>query len=74
MGALVREVTVGFQGPNKKIERVSATVPADWISGKRDALVEVYENTQLRARLAVTPGTALWAEISDPFDPGTLFA
>ena len=74
MTTLVREVTVGFQGPNKKIERVSATVPADWITGTRDALVEVYNNAQLRTRLAVTPGTALWAEIGDPFEPGALFA
>lgn len=66
--AMIREVTVGFQGQNRKIERVSATIPAEWVSGKRDALTEIYENDRLRTRLSVTPGSALWAEIGDPYD------
>jgi hypothetical protein len=68
MKPLLREVIVGFQGPNKKIEQVSVSVPADWISGSRDALVEIHENQQLRTRLAVAPGAALWAQISDPYE------
>ena len=67
--ALVRTVTVGFQGANKKIERVTVNIPADWVSGERDALHEIHDNEKLRTRLAVTPGTALWAEIGEPWDP-----
>jgi hypothetical protein len=65
---MVREVTIGFQGAGKKIERVTATVPAEWISGAHDALSEIYNNSKLRTRLSVAPGTALWAEISEPYD------
>jgi hypothetical protein len=66
--ALLRAIEVGFEGPNKKIERVNDVVPAEWITGKRDALTEIYENENLRTRLAVKPGAAIWAKISEPTD------
>jgi hypothetical protein len=66
--AIVRSVHVGFQGANRKIEQYSTTIPADWVSGEKDALTEVYENQKLRTRLSVAPGTAIWAEISEPYD------
>jgi hypothetical protein len=65
----VRTITVGFQGANRKIEKVSVDVPAAWVSGDRDALFEIEHNERLRTRLAVTPGTALWAEIGEPWNP-----
>jgi hypothetical protein len=68
--ALVRDVTVGFRGANNKIERVITTVPAEWVSGELDALAEIYDNSKLRTRLSVAPGSAIWAEISDPYEPG----
>lgn len=71
--AMVRQVEVGFQGANRKIEKVSTTIPADWVTGQKDALSEVYENQKLRTRLSVQPGTAVWAEISDPFDDSNVF-
>jgi hypothetical protein len=67
--SLLRAVSVGFQGPNRKIEEVTATIPAEWVTGDRDALTEIYENNKLRTRIAVTPGAALWAKISDPYNP-----
>ena len=66
--AIVRDLTVGFRGANSKIERVSTTIPADWVSGERDALAEIYDNQKLRTRLSVAAGTAIWAEIGDPYD------
>lgn len=66
--AMVRAVRVGFKGANGKIERVETTVPADWISGDKDALTEIFDNDKVRTRLSVTPGAAIWAEISAPYD------
>lgn len=66
--AMVRTVTVGFQDANRKIEQVSSTIPADWVTGDKDALFEIYNNDRLRTRLSVAATTALWAEISDAFD------
>lgn len=70
----MRVVTVGFRGANNKLEQISTTIPADWVTGERDALTEVYDNQKLRTRLSVAPNNAVWAEISDPFDdqPGTV--
>ncbi len=67
--ALIRDVSVGFQGSSGKIERVEAQIPADWVSGEKDALHEIYENQRVRTRIAVTPGSALWATIGEPWDP-----
>jgi hypothetical protein len=69
--SLLRQVTVGFRGANNKIERVTTSIPAEWVSGDRDALAEIYDNPKLRTRLSVAPGSAVWAEISDPFDFGS---
>jgi hypothetical protein len=66
--AMVRTVSVGFQGANRKIEQISSTIPADWVTGDRDALHEIYNNEKLRTRISVAPSTAIWAEISAPFD------
>jgi hypothetical protein len=66
--ALMREVRIGFRGANNKIERVSVSVPAEWISGNRDAKVEILENEKLRTRLSVNPDAAVWIEISDPYN------
>lgn len=66
--AMVRDVTIGFQGAGKKIETVHATIPADWVSGENDALSEIEENPKVRSRIAVVLGTALWAKIGDPYD------
>jgi len=67
--ASIRTVTVGFQGPNRNIERVTIQIPADWVTGERDALVEIENNERLRTRLAVRHGAALWAEIGEPWEP-----
>jgi hypothetical protein len=66
--ALKRDVTVGFRGANNKIERVNVVVPAEWISGDKDAMREIVENTKLRTRLSVNPETALWVEIGEEYD------
>jgi hypothetical protein len=65
--AMKRRVTVGFGGPGK-IEKVTVMIPSEWITGTRDAMVEVTENEKLRTMLSINPGAALWVEISDPFD------
>lgn len=69
-----RAVTVGFRGANNKIEQVSVSVPAEWISGTRDAMSELVENSQLKTRLSVNPAAAIWVEISEPYEenPGYL--
>lgn len=65
---MVRDVTVGFRGANNKIEKVSDAVPAEWITGDRDALAEIYDNPKLRTRISVAEGAAIWAQIGDPYD------
>jgi hypothetical protein len=66
--ALKRDVTVGFRGANNKIERVDVVVPAEWVSGDKDAMREIVENAKLRTRLSVNPEAALWVQISDVYD------
>lgn len=67
--ALVRSVTIGFRAANNKIERVETTIPADWVSGDRDALSEIYDNPKVRTKISVAEGAAIWAEIGEPWDP-----
>jgi hypothetical protein len=71
---LKRDVTVGFRGANNKIERVVVTVPAEWISGEKDAMREIVENQKLRTRLSVNPEAALWVEISEPYDDDAVWS
>ena len=70
---MVRDVTVSFQGPGRSIEKIVANVPAEWISGDRDAMLELTSNEKLRSRIAVEAEAVLAVQISDPYDDTAFF-
>jgi len=70
--ALKRDVTVGFRGANNKIERVIVTIPAEWVRGDRDAMLELTDNAKLRTRLSVAANAPIWVEIGDQYDDSVI--
>lgn len=67
--AMVRTVIVGVRGANNKLETHRTSIPADWVDGNKDALKELYDNDQLRTKISVAPGAAVFCEIGEPHDP-----
>lgn len=67
--ALVRSVRVLVKLPGNKTQTLSENIPAEWVTGEKDALSEVLENPKLRTKISVMPDHVISAQISDPYDP-----
>lgn len=67
--ALIRTLTVLVKLPGNKTEKLVENIPADWVTGEKDALSEVLENAQIRTRIAVVQEYIISAQISQPWDP-----
>jgi hypothetical protein len=55
--------------PGNKTQTLTERIPADWVSGEKDALSEVLENKKIRTKIAVVAENVISAQISDPRDP-----
>ena len=66
---MVRRVTVLVKLPGNKTQSLSENIPADWVTGEKDALSEVLENPKIRTKIAVVADHVISAQISDPWDP-----
>lgn len=67
--AYIRTVTVLVKLPGNKSETLVESIPADWVSGDKDAISEVLENPKIRTRIAVVPEYIISAQITEPWDP-----
>ena len=67
--ALQRMITVLVKLPGNKTQTLEESVPAEWVSGERDAISEVLQNEQVRTKIAVLAEHVISVQISDPFDP-----
>jgi hypothetical protein len=67
--ALVRTIRVLVKLPGNKTQTITESVPADWVSGEKDAITEVLENAKVRTKIAVSADYLISAQISDPWDP-----
>jgi hypothetical protein len=67
--ALVRTITVLLKLPGNKTQKITERVPAEWITGDKDAISEVLENPKVRTRIAVAADHVISVQISNPWDP-----
>jgi len=69
--AMVRTITVGFQGANKSIKEIEQSVPADWIPEDYGEAKDVLQLSQVKRALSVI-GTVIYVKLSEPHDDGPL--
>jgi hypothetical protein len=67
--ALTRTITVLLKLPGNKTQSIVESVPAEWISGDKDAISELLENPKIRTKIAVVVEHVISVQISDPYDP-----
>jgi hypothetical protein len=67
--ALVRMIKVLVKLPGNKTETLRDTIPADWVSGDKDAISEVLQNPKVRTKIAVVAEHIISVQIGDPYDP-----
>lgn len=67
--AYERTISVLLKLPGNKTQTLTESVPAEWISGEKDAISEVLENPKIRTKIAVVAEHVISAQISDPYDP-----
>lgn len=66
---MIRTIKVLVKLPGNKTQTLTETVPADWISGNRDALTELLQNEKVRTKISVQPDHVISVQISDPWNP-----
>jgi hypothetical protein len=66
--ALLRTITVLVKLPGNKTETLRQNVPAEWISGDKDAMSEVIDNPKVRTKISVVREHLISVQIGDPWD------
>ena len=67
--SLVRTISVLVKLPGNKTQTIRENVPADWITGEKDAISEILENQKVRTKIAVVADHIISVQISNPWDP-----
>jgi hypothetical protein len=67
--ALYRTITVLLKLPGNKTQTIAERVPAEWITGDKDAMSELLDNPQVRTRISVAADHVISVQITNPYDP-----
>ena len=67
--AMIRTIKVLVKLPGNKTQTLTETVPAEWITGDRDALSELLQNDKVRTKISVNADHVVSVQISEPWNP-----